>query len=135
MLLAPLSRIYRIKEMAVYQASNEVMQRSLTMTHAMINIGLGYVPMPIMSPEHYLELMEKYNEDMKTLQAEAKASNAPKKVNQLELVDDEPEDAEIVAPQSPPQAAKTPSNPIPPKRKRKTLKNESTSTDTDHGSN
>lgn len=115
--------------MAVYKASPEVMQRSLTMTHTFINLGLGFVPIPVLSPEHYAELMELYVTNMQLLEEKADA----KKPNELELCE-EVEDAEIVAPQLESTPLNDPSLPIPTKRKRKPLKQQSTEKDNTDGS-
>ncbi len=110
--------------MAVYQASPEVMQRSLTMTHTFLNLGLGYVPIPVLSEEHYAELMDLYVENMSIL--EAKADPAPP--NKLELADDMPEDAEIVDEAVPATPSEAKPAPIPSARKRKPLKTQSEDT-------
>lgn len=115
--------------MAVYKASPEVMQRSLTMTHTFINLGLGFVPIPVLSPEHYAELMELYVTNMQLLEEKADA----KKPNELELCEDI-EEAEIVAPQPAPMPLSEAPLPIPTKRKRKPLKQQSTEKDNTDGS-
>lgn len=111
--------------MAVYQTDPKVMQVSLNMTHALLKIGLGYVPIPVLSPEHYEELMELHEKNLLILQEQAE--EAPPAEEGIE-------DAEIVAPQLDSPALTDPSLPIPTKRKRKQLKQQSTEKDNTDGS-
>ena len=105
--------------MPVYQTTPEVMQKSLDMTHALLNIGLGYVPIPVLSPEHYEELLALHEANLVELQK--RADEAPPE----DPPEDTIEDATVVSTQLDSKDSFEHGLPIPKKRKRKPLKSQS----------